>query len=124
MRAGFTRAARAQNDIEVVGEAVDGARPCDLTVREQPDVVLMDIRMPDVDGLDATRRIAATSASPPSTRVVILTTFDLDEYVFEALRAGASGFLREGHRAGRAACQAVRVVADGEALLSPRSPAG
>ena len=115
VRGGFRMILDARDDIEVTGEAGDGAEAVELVVRLQPDVVLMDIRMPGMDGLEATRRIAA-SGSP--TRVVVLTTYDLDEYVFAAVRAGASGFLLKDVRPADLA-DAVRVVAAGEALLAP-----
>src|SRR4051812_17061016 len=92
VRAGFRALLDAEPDIEVAGEAADGLQAVGLVREKRPDVVLMDIRMPGVDGLEATRRIAADPALA-ATRVVILTTFELDEYVFEALRTGASGFL-------------------------------
>jgi DNA-binding NarL/FixJ family response regulator len=116
VRSGFTVLLRSAGDIEVVGEAADGREAVDLVARERPDVVLMDIRMPEMDGLEATRRIAA---NVPDTRVLILTTFDLDEYVFGALRAGASGFLLKDTMP-EDLLAAVRVVAEGEALLAPR----
>ena len=115
VRGGFRMILDARDDIEVTGEAGDGAEAVELVERLQPDVVLMDIRMPGMDGLEATRRIAA-SGSP--TRVVVLTTYDLDEYVFAAVRAGASGFLLKDVRPADLA-DAVRVVASGEALLAP-----
>jgi DNA-binding NarL/FixJ family response regulator len=99
----------------VVGEAADGLAALEATETLRPDVVLMDIRMPNLDGIEATRRIAAGDGSP---RVLILTTFDLDDYVYEALRAGASGFLLKDARA-EDLRQAVRMVASGDALLSP-----
>ncbi|MFF5261602.1 response regulator [Actinomadura viridis] len=100
---------------EVAGEAGDGARAVELAVGAEPDVVLMDVRMPEMDGIEATRRVCATV---PAVRVLILTTFDLDAYVYAALRAGASGFLlKDAHPADLLA--AVRVVASGEALLAP-----
>jgi DNA-binding NarL/FixJ family response regulator len=117
VRAGFAVLLRTAPDIEVVGEAADGRAAVDLVRREHPDVVLMDIRMPDVDGVEATRRITG-DARLASTRVLILTTFDLDEYVFEALRAGASGFLLKDTLPGDL-LDAVRVVAGGDALLAP-----
>jgi DNA-binding NarL/FixJ family response regulator len=117
VRAGFRSLLDAQEDIEVVGEAGDGEEAVRLTTSLTPDVVLMDIRMPGTDGLEATRRIAADDRLG-DVRVVILTTFDLDEYVFEALRAGASGFLVKDTEPAEL-IQAVRVVARGEALLSP-----
>ena len=117
VRAGFRALLDAQNDIEVVGEAVNGEAAVRLAAELTPDVVLMDIRMPGVDGLSATRRIAEDERST-EVRVVILTTFGLDEYVFEAIRAGASGFLVKDTEP-EELVQAVRVVAGGEALLSP-----
>src|SRR5206468_4871863 len=102
-------------DLEVVGEAADGVEAVDLSRRLRPDVVVMDIRMPNLDGLEATRRLLASSPGP---RVLMLTTFDLDEYVFEALRAGASGFLLK-DSAPEELVSAVRLVAEGEALLAP-----
>ena len=118
VRAGFRMILEAQPDIEVVGEAADGLDAVDAARRLRPDVVLMDIRMPRLDGLEATRRLAGPGAAEP-VRVLILTTFDLDEYVFEALRAGASGFLlKDLPREDLVA--AVRVVAAGDALLAPR----
>jgi DNA-binding NarL/FixJ family response regulator len=117
VRAGFRALLDAQDDIEVVGEAVDGEQAVRLAGDLTPGVVLMDIRMPGVDGLTATRRIAADERSA-DVRVVILTTFGLDEYVFEAIRSGASGFLVKDTEPAELV-QAVRVVAGGEALLSP-----
>ncbi len=117
VRAGFRSLLDAQDDIEVVGEASDGAEAIALTRRMTPDIVLMDIRMPDVDGLEATRTIASDDRLA-ATKVVILTTFELDEYVFEALRAGASGFLVK-HTEPVELLRAVRAVAAGDALLSP-----
>ena len=90
VRSGFTVLLRSAGDIEVVGEAGTGREAVDLVAAERPDVVLMDIRMPEMDGIEATRRIVASDVE---TRILVLTTFDLDEYVFGALRAGASGFL-------------------------------
>jgi DNA-binding NarL/FixJ family response regulator len=117
VRAGFRALLDAQDDVEVVGEASDGAEAIALTRRMTPDIVLMDIRMPNVDGLEATRAIAADERLA-STKVVILTTFELDEYVFEALRVGASGFLVK-HTEPVELLRAVRAVAAGDALLSP-----
>ena len=105
----------AQGDIEVVGEAIDGRDAVEQFRRLGPDVVVMDVRMPTMDGIEATRRL--TSSDPPA-RVLILTTFDLDEYVYEALRAGASGFLLK-DRPPEELVAAVRVVAAGEALIAP-----
>jgi DNA-binding NarL/FixJ family response regulator len=115
VRTGFRVVLEAQADIEVVGEAADGFLAVEAVNSLRPDIVLMDIRMPNLDGIEATRRIAASDGSP---RVLILTTFDLDDYVYEALRAGASGFLLKDARADEL-CNAVRTVAAGEALLSP-----
>ena len=115
VRTGLRMILDAADGIEVVGEAADGAGVPDLVRRATPDVVLMDIRMPDVDGIEATRRLAA-SGSP--ARVIVLTTFDLDEHVHAALRAGASGFLVKDGPA-EEMLTAVRVVAAGESLLSP-----
>jgi DNA-binding NarL/FixJ family response regulator len=117
VRAGFVALLDAQDDIEVVGQADDGEDAVRLAAELTPDVVLMDIRMPGVDGLAATRRIVADERSA-DVRVVILTTFGLDEYVFDAIRAGASGFLVKDTEP-EELVQAVRVVAGGEALLSP-----
>jgi DNA-binding NarL/FixJ family response regulator len=118
VRSGFVALLKSAPDLEVVGEAADGAEAVALVTRTRPDVVLMDIRMPTMDGLEATRRIVR-AAGTASTRVLILTTFDLDEYVFEALRAGASGFLLKDTLPDDLLA-AVRVVATGDALLSPR----
>lgn len=116
VRGGFAVLLRSAPDIEVVGEAANGEEALEVVRREHPDVILMDIRMPEVDGLEATQMIASDERS--STRVLILTTFDLDEYVYEALRAGASGFLLKDTRPGDL-LDAVRVIADGDALLAP-----
>jgi len=117
VRSGFSVLLRSADDIEVVGEAGDGAEAVDVAVRQRPDVILMDIRMPGTDGLEATRRIAGDERLA-GTRVLILTTFDHDEYVFEALRAGASGFLLKDTLPDDL-LTAVRVVAGGQALLAP-----
>ncbi|WP_420115154.1 response regulator [Pseudactinotalea sp.] len=116
VRAGFGALLNAQEGITVVGDAPDGAHAVELVTRTRPDVVLMDIRMPEVDGIEATRRIGALDDVDP--RVIILTTFDLDQYAFEALRAGASGFLLKDAPADDL-IHAVRVVAGGDALLAP-----
>jgi DNA-binding NarL/FixJ family response regulator len=117
VRSGFAVLLRSADDIEVVGEAADGEAAVEVVARERPDVVLMDIRMPGVDGLEATRRITADDRLA-ATRVLILTTFDADEYVYEAIRAGASGFLLKDTLPADLLA-AVRVVADGQALLAP-----
>jgi DNA-binding NarL/FixJ family response regulator len=117
VRAGFRALLDAEDGIEVVGDAGDGEEAVRLAEELRPDVVLMDIRMPGLDGLEATRRIVQANQSE-GIRVVILTTFDLDEYVFEALRIGASGFLVKDTRPAELV-QAVRVVSEGDALLSP-----
>ena len=118
VRGGFSVLLDSAPDIEVVGEAGDGAEAVDVVLRERPDVVLMDIRMPVFDGIEATRRIVADPRTS-STKVLIVTTFDLDEYVYDGLRAGASGFLLKDTRP-ELLLDAVRVVADGEALLAPQ----
>ena len=118
VRAGFVALLDAEDDIEVIGEAADGREAVQLAQRARPDVVLMDIRMPRLDGIEATRRIASEPGLA-ATHVVILTTFDLDEYVFEGLRAGAAGFLVKDTEPPEL-IRAVRVVAGGEALLSPK----
>jgi DNA-binding NarL/FixJ family response regulator len=115
VRAGFRMIVDDQEDMQVVAEAGDGAQAVGLAGRTDPHVVLMDIRMPNMDGIEATRRLTA-AASPP--RVVILTTFDLDEYVYNALLAGASGFLLK-DLPPAALVSAIRVVAAGDALLAP-----
>ena len=115
VRSGFTVLLRSAPAREVVGEAGNGQEAVDIVLAERPDVVLMDIRMPEMDGIEATRRIAASDVD---TRILILTTFDLDEYVFGALRAGASGFLLKDTQPDDLLA-AVRVVAGGEALLAP-----
>ncbi|MET9019418.1 response regulator transcription factor [Actinopolymorpha sp. NPDC004070] len=117
VRAGFRSLLAAEPDIEVVAEAADGAQAVEHALAKRPDVVLMDIRMPDMDGLEATRRIVA-EPELAGVHVVILTTFDLDEYVFEALRTGASGFLVKDTEPVEL-LRGVRAVASGDALLSP-----
>ena len=117
IRAGFHVLVDAADDLQVVGEAADGRQAVDLARRERADVVLMDIRMPGVDGLEATRRISADE-DLAGVKVIILTTFESDEYVYQALRAGASGFLVKDTEPAEL-LQAVRVVARGDALLSP-----
>ncbi|HEY6744693.1 MAG TPA: response regulator transcription factor [Mycobacteriales bacterium] len=112
VRAGIAALLGAQDGIEVVGEAADGAAALAEAARTQPDVVVMDIRMPGMDGLTATRKLAG------GPKVLVLTTFDADEYVYRALQAGASGFLLKGARPAELA-EAVRIVAAGEALLAP-----
>jgi DNA-binding NarL/FixJ family response regulator len=115
VRAGFRLLIEAEPDLTVLGEAADGAEAVAVARKTAPDVVLMDIRMPVMDGIAATRLIAADGALP---RVLILTTFDLDEYVFAALRAGASGFMLK-DRPPEELLAAIRVIAVGEALLAP-----
>ena len=115
MRTGFRMILDAQDDIEVVGEAIDGADAIRQFEKLAPDVVVMDVRMPTMDGIEATRRLAGLERP---ARVLILTTFDLDDYVYEALRAGASGFLLK-DRPPEELVAAVRVIAAGEALLAP-----
>jgi DNA-binding NarL/FixJ family response regulator len=118
VRSGFSVLLRSDPGIDVVGEAADGREAVELAQRAKPDVILMDIRMPGMDGLEATRLITADDRTA-GTQVLILTTFDLDEYVFEALRAGASGFLLK-DTLPEELLAAVRIVAEGEALLAPR----
>ncbi len=115
VRDGLKAMLGAQEDIEVVGEASDGGEAVEEAIRVRPDVVLMDIRMPQLDGIEATRRLNAHAGAP---RVLVLTTFDLDEYVYEALRAGAAGFLLKDVPPGQVA-DAVRTVAAGDQLLAP-----
>ncbi|MER6285344.1 MULTISPECIES: response regulator transcription factor [Streptomyces] len=115
VREGFSVLLNAMPDIEVVGEAVNGREAVDRVRELAPDVVLMDIRMPELNGIEATREIVASDGT---AKVLVLTTFDLDEYVYQALRAGASGFLLKDASA-RQLAEGVRVVASGEALLAP-----
>ena len=117
VRSGLRLILEAEDDIEVVGEAGDGVEAVTLTRRLDPDVVLMDVQMPGMNGIEATREIVALGREE-SSRVVILTTFDLDEYVYEALKAGASGFLLKRTPA-EDLVSGIRVVAEGEALLAP-----
>jgi DNA-binding NarL/FixJ family response regulator len=117
VRAGFRSVLDARSDIEVVGEAATGSEALEQVRALKPAVVVMDIRMPEMDGLEATRRITADPALS-DTRVLVLTTFELDEYVFGALDAGASGFLLKGGELADLV-QAIRVIADGESLLAP-----
>lgn len=117
IRAGFAALLDAQEGIDVVGTAEDGAGITEVVQRTRPDVVLMDIRMPRVNGLEATRTVLSMPGQAP--RILMLTTFDADEYVFSALRAGASGFLLK-DAAPEELIHAVRVVASGDALLSPK----
>ena len=117
VRAGFRALLDSRSDIEVVGEAATGAQALEQVRTLRPDVVVMDIRMPDTDGLEATRRIT-TDPALSHTRVLVLTTFELDEYVFGALDAGASGFLLKGGEPADLV-HAIRVVAGGESLLAP-----
>jgi DNA-binding NarL/FixJ family response regulator len=117
LRAAFSSLIDAEEDLEVAGEAADGRQAVDLAASLNPDVVLMDVRMPVMDGIEATRQITAGQAGT-APRVLILTTFDLDEYVFEALRAGASGFALKS-RPLEELLTAIRTVAAGEALLAP-----
>jgi DNA-binding NarL/FixJ family response regulator len=115
VRGGFRVLVDSADDLVVVGDAANGVEAVELVQREEPDVVLMDIRMPTMDGLEATRRIVVTT---PATRVLVLTTFDLDEYVFAALKAGASGFLLK-DTPPNDLLSGIRTVAQGDALLSP-----
>jgi DNA-binding NarL/FixJ family response regulator len=115
VRAGFRMLLSGEEDIEVVAEARDGNEAVEKAARFRPTVVLMDIRMPELDGLEATRRILAAE---PSARILVLTTFDLDEYIYEALRAGASGFVLKDDRP-EELIAAIRTIAAGDALLSP-----
>jgi DNA-binding NarL/FixJ family response regulator len=115
VRSGFRLVVETRDDLEVVGEAANGAEAVRLAAELEPDVILMDIRMPEVDGIEATRQIVASGSA---ARILVLTTFDLDEYVYAAIRAGASGFLlKDTQPAGL--LEALRVVMRGDALLSP-----
>ena len=116
IRVGLRAIIDAEADLEVVGEAADGAEVLPLVVRRRPDVVLMDVRMPAIDGIQATRHLLATVRDPP--RVLVVTTFENDDYVYDALRAGASGFLLKRARPAEVV-EAIRVVAHGESLLFP-----
>src|SRR6516164_3236129 len=118
VREGFAAVLTAQPGLLVVGQAADGADAVHQTLHLQPDVVLMDVRMPVMDGLQAARQILRAATGPERPRVLMLTTFDLDEYVYEALRAGASGFLLKDATAAELV-HAVRIVAAGDALLAP-----
>jgi DNA-binding NarL/FixJ family response regulator len=115
VRSGFSVLLNAQPDIEVIGEAVNGQEAVAQAASQHPDVILMDVRMPVLDGLQATRQI---TAMPDAPKILVLTTFDLDDYVYEALRSGASGFLLKDASA-RELADAVRLVAAGDALLAP-----
>ena len=115
VRSGFRLIVDARPDLEVVGEAEDGEQAVALVEELDPDVILLDIRMPNLDGIEATKRIVASGSG---TRILVLTTFDLDEYVYGAIRAGASGFLLKDVRPGELV-DAIRVVASGNALLGP-----
>jgi DNA-binding NarL/FixJ family response regulator len=115
LRHGFAMILGAQDDMDVVGEAADGSEAVRLTGLLRPDVVLMDVRMPGMDGIEATRKIALES---PATRVIILTTFDIEEYAFDGLRAGASGFLLKNARPDELLA-GIRAVATGDAVLAP-----
>ena len=117
VRTGFRMILEAEEDIEVVGEAGDGVEAITEARRLEPDVVLMDVRMPELDGIEATRRLLANGGAG-DTKVVMLTTFDMDEYVFDALRAGASGFLLKDVPPERLV-DGIRAVANGDALLAP-----
>jgi DNA-binding NarL/FixJ family response regulator len=117
IRVGLRALIEAEDDMRVVGEAADGLAAVALARETRPEIILMDVRMPGIDGIEATRRLAADASLSP-TRVIVLTTFELDEYVFDALRHGASGFLTKDTKPGEL-LRAIRLVAAGEALLSP-----
>jgi len=117
IRTGFATIIDAQPDLEVVGECGDGRAAIDLAARLRPDVVVMDVRMPVLDGIEATRRLAGAGVADP-VKVLVVTTFNLDEYVYEALRAGASGFLLKDAPPAQL-LQGIRTVASGSALLAP-----
>jgi DNA-binding NarL/FixJ family response regulator len=118
IRTGFRMILDAEEGIDVVGESADGTQAIDSVNRFKPDVVLMDIRMPEMDGIEATRRIVGAASGEHPVRVLMLTTFDLDEYVYDALRAGASGFLLKDVPADQLV-NGIRLVADGDSLLAP-----
>ena len=119
VRTGFALILTTEDDIEVVGQAADGHQAVDLAHRHAPDVVLMDVRMPNLDGIEATGRLVGPAATPPApVRVLMLTTFDLDDHVYAALRNGASGFLLK-DTPPEDLVRAIRVVAAGDALLAP-----
>ena len=119
VRTGFRMILQTEDDIEVVGQAADGLQAVELARRHAPDVVLMDVRMPHLDGIEATGRLVGPQASPAvASRVLMLTTFDMDEYVYAALRNGASGFLLKDTPA-EDLVRAIRIVAAGDALLAP-----
>lgn len=118
VREGFAALLGAQHDIEIVGQAENGAVAVEMAAAHRPDVVLMDVRMPVMDGLEAARRILAEAPAPEATHVLMLTTFDVDDYVYDALQLGASGFLLKDALAEELVA-AVRIVASGEALLAP-----
>ena len=118
VRAGFAMVIGSQDDMTVVGQGADGEQAVDLASRLQPDVILMDVRMPGMDGLTATRRITALSPDRPEPRVIVLTTFDLDEYVMAAIKAGASGFLLKDTEP-ETLLTSIRTVHQGNAIIAP-----
>ena len=118
VRAGFAMVIGSQDDMTVVGQGADGEQAVDLASRLQPDVILMDVRMPGMDGLTATRRITALSPDRPEPRVIVLTTFDLDEYVMAAIKAGASGFLLKDTEP-ETLLSSIRTVHQGNAIIAP-----